>query len=68
MRKKSIVIAIILCLVLILSNCSKGNNKNEQDIPATGDDLNTYSNRNCNTRGSNNQTIMHFDGVANGRK
>jgi hypothetical protein len=39
MRKKNIVIAIILCLVLILSSCSKGNDKITQNIPVTGDGL-----------------------------
>lgn len=36
MRKKSIVIALLICLILILSNCSKGNNKN---IPTAGNDV-----------------------------
>lgn len=36
MRKRNIVIAIILCLILILSSCSK----TKQDIPANGGDLN----------------------------
>jgi hypothetical protein len=39
MRKRSVVIAIILCLVFILSGCSKEAIKNEQDIPTVGDDL-----------------------------
>ena len=41
MRKKSIVIAIILCFILILSSCGKEANKNVQDIPTTGSDLST---------------------------
>lgn len=39
MRKKSVIIAMILCLILMLSSCSNGKNKNMQDIPTTGDDL-----------------------------
>lgn len=38
MKKRNIVIIVVLCLILVLSSCSKGN-KNAQDIPASGDGL-----------------------------
>lgn len=63
MRKKSIVVVIILCLVLILSNCGKGNNKNVQVIPATGDDLNTIPTDTVIQEPSANQTLCSLTGL-----
>jgi hypothetical protein len=63
MRKKSIVIAIILCLVLTLSNCSKVNNKNEQDIPAAGDGLTTIPIDTVIKVEETNQTLCSLTGL-----
>lgn len=63
MRKKSIVVAIILCLVLILSNCSKGNNDKVQDVPATGDDLNTTPTDTVIQEPITNQTLCSLTGL-----
>lgn len=63
MRKKSIVIAIILCLVLILSNCSKGNNKDIQDIPTAGDDLITIPTDTVIPVETTNQTLCSLTGL-----
>ena len=63
MRKKSIVIAIILCFVLVLSNCSKGNNKNVNEIPAAGDNLNTVPTDTVIQEPVTNQTLCSLTGL-----
>ncbi|MDF2591287.1 MAG: hypothetical protein K0S75_753 [Clostridia bacterium] len=63
MRKKSIVIAIILCLVLLLANCGKGTDKNVQDIPTTGDNLNTNPSETVVPEPTQNQTLCSLTGL-----
>lgn len=39
MRKSNIIIALVLCLILILSGCGKAGSKTSGELPASGDSL-----------------------------